>query len=48
MIILLWQKWREEGHLKWIALVLAVLVLDAFVGSTIIAWEIEAIKNMWK
>ena len=47
MIIALWARWRQDGRWRWLALVLAVLVLDAFVGSTLLSWEIRQLKEAW-
>lgn len=46
MIGVAWQRWRESRHVRWIALAVAVLVVDAIVGARLIAWEIELLREM--
>ena len=47
MIIVLWHRWTQSGHSRWLALCLALLVADLLVGSALIAWEIRMVRGAW-
>lgn len=47
MIIALWYRWTQDGHFRWLALCLAILIADMFIGSALIAWEIALLKDAW-
>lgn len=47
MIFALWHRWTRDRHFRWIALLLAILVVDLFVGSALIAWEIRLLREAW-
>lgn len=45
MIVALWLRYRTSGHAKWLAVALAILALDALVGTWIVKWELELIRE---
>lgn len=47
MILALWQRWTRDGHFRWLALCLAILVADLFVGTALLAWEIALVRDAW-
>jgi hypothetical protein len=47
VIVALWHRWSRDGHYRWLALCLGVLVLDLFVGAWLVAWEIRLLKDLW-
>ena len=47
MIYALWGRWRLGGQWWWLALIGAVLLLDIFIGSWLIAWELKILKEAW-
>lgn len=47
MIVLLWHRWVELGQARWLALALALVLLDVFLGTWLIKWEIEFIREVW-
>lgn len=47
MIVALWHRWTRDRRSRWLALCLAILVADLFVGSALIAWEIALVKDAW-
>ena len=46
MIVALWHRWTRDRHFRWLALCLGVLVLDFFVGSALIAWELWMLREV--
>jgi hypothetical protein len=47
MILALWHRWLHDYHYRWLALCLAILVADLFVGSALLAWEIALVREAW-
>lgn len=47
MIIALWNRWRTQKQWWWLALLRAVLILYAAIGSWLIAWELEHLWENW-
>jgi hypothetical protein len=47
VIVALWYRWTRDGHYRWLALCLAILALDLFVGSALLAWEIRLLRDAW-
>lgn len=47
MIFALWQRWLQHGHFRWLAILMALLVVDLFVGSALVAWEIRLLREAW-
>ena len=45
MILALWHRWIQDGHYRWLALCLAILVADLFVGSALLAWELSLLRE---
>ena len=45
MLIAIWRTWVERRQWWWLALMGAVLLLDVFVGSWLIAWEIRLLRE---
>ena len=48
VIVLLWHRWVELGQARWLALALALVLLDVFLGTWLIKWEIEFIREVWQ
>ena len=48
MIVAAWYRWTRDHHFRWLALCLAILVADLFVGSALIAWEISVLRDVWQ
>jgi len=46
VIVALWRRWTGDGSRWWLAFLLAVVLLDAFVGSWIIAHEIRLLQAL--
>jgi hypothetical protein len=46
VIVALWHRWQSGHGWRYLALALAVLALDAFVGSALLAWELRVFKEM--
>lgn len=46
VIVLLWHRWVELGQARWLAL--ALVLLDVFLGTWLIKWEIEFIREVWQ
>jgi hypothetical protein len=42
----MWRRWVEQGQWWWLALIAAVLALDVFVGSWLIAWELRVLERV--
>ena len=47
MIVALWQRWTRDGHFRWLALCLGILIADLFVGSLLVAWELRLLREAW-
>lgn len=47
MIIAAWKRWVDTGQAWWLLVIGAVIVLDVFVGSWLIAKEIELLRAVW-
>jgi hypothetical protein len=47
VIVALWHRWQSGHGWRYLALALAVLTLDAFVGSALLAWELEVLREVW-
>jgi hypothetical protein len=37
----------RDGHYRWLVLCLAILTLDLFVGSALLAWEMRLLRDAW-
>lgn len=48
MIIALWLRFVDEGAWKWLALAAAIVALDVFVGSWLIAQELRLLREVWQ
>ena len=47
MIVALWLRWTRDGHFRWLALCLGILVLDLFVGAALLRWELALLREAW-
>ena len=45
MIIALWYRWTSERKLRWLLLAVAVVVADLLIGTRLVAWEIEVMRQ---
>lgn len=46
MIVALWHRWTQDRRWRYLALCIAVLVADFFIGAWLIAWEIRIFKEV--
>jgi hypothetical protein len=47
VIVALWHRWQTGHGLHYLALALAVLALDIFLGSALLAWELRVLREVW-
>ena len=45
MIIAAWRRWVDSGQWWWLIVIGAVLLVDVFIGSWLIAWELQILKG---
>lgn len=48
MILALWHRWTQSRNTRWLVLVAALLALDVVLGSWLIAWELQTLRDMWR
>lgn len=47
MIIAAWRRWIETGQWWWVLVLAAVVLVDALIGSWLIAKELQLFKDAW-
>lgn len=47
VIVALWHRWREDHRARWILAACLLLVIDAYLGAKLVAWEIEYARGAW-
>jgi hypothetical protein len=47
MLIAVWKRWVDSRQWWWLALLGGVLIVDALIGSWLIAQEIRLLKEAW-
>ena len=47
MLIAIWHRWVQQGQWWWLVILGAILLVDALIGSWLIAKEIELLREVW-
>lgn len=47
VIVAIWLRWKQDKRWWWLALIGGVLAVDVLLGSWLISWEINYIKEAW-
>ena len=45
MIIAAWRRWVDSGQWWWLAVLAGVLLADVVIGSWLLAYELELLKE---
>ncbi len=46
MVIALWRRWVESKQARYLTLVLAIIAIDGYIGSTIFEFQIILVRRV--